>query len=140
MGIAPNERPRVKLECLNLLVRLRLDEKRQRLIARFIDTYLRLNVAEEQQFQTELEATMPKQKEAVMEAMTSWEERGIERGRNQEATTFVLRLLTRRFGSLATELEEGIKALSTIQLEELGEALLDFTDVTELAAWLQHNQ
>jgi len=148
MGIAPDEPPKVKLECLNLLVRLRLDKKRQRLIARFIDTYLRLNVAEEQRFQVELEATTPKQKEAVMEVLTSWEERGIERGlqrgreegRQQEAATFVLRLLTRRFGSLTAELEEQIKALSTIQLEELGEALLDFTDATELVAWLQHNQ
>jgi hypothetical protein len=104
---------------------------------------LRLNVAEEQRFQTELEATTPKQKEAVMEVLTSWEERGVElgmeRGRQQEAAPLVLRLLTRRFGSLTAELEEQIKARSTVQLEDLGEALLDFTDATELVAWLQQN-
>lgn len=75
-----------------------------------------------------------------MEVLTSWEERGVEIGRQQEAATFVLRLLTRRFGSLAAEQEEQIKALSTIKLEGLGEALLDFAGQAELIAWLQQNQ
>ena len=83
---------------------------------------------------------MPNQKEAVMEVLTSWEERGMERGRQQEAATVIVRQLTRRFGSLTAELEEQIKARSTAQLEDLSEALLDFTDMTELVAWLQHNQ
>jgi len=142
---------RAVLECLNLLVRLRLDEKRQRLIARFIDTYLRLNAVEEQRFWAELEARTPMEKEAVMEVLTSWEERGLKRGlqqgreegreegRQQEAVAFVMRLLTRRFGSLPADRTEQIRSLSTAQLEELGEALLDFADQAQLAAWLQRN-
>ena len=38
IGMAQQERPRVKLECLRLLVTLRLDPARMRLISGFIDT------------------------------------------------------------------------------------------------------
>jgi hypothetical protein len=41
MGMAEEERPRVKLECLRLLTTLRLDPARMKLISGFIDTYLR---------------------------------------------------------------------------------------------------
>lgn len=43
MRIAPKDWACVKLECLRLLVTLRLDPARMRLISGFVDTYLRLN-------------------------------------------------------------------------------------------------
>ncbi len=49
----------------------------------------------------------------------------------------VLRQLTRRFGTITPELEVQARELSTAQLGDLGEALLDFSDVTDLVAWLQ---
>ena len=145
MGVEVADRPRVKLECLDMLVRLRLDSSRQRLIGRFIDTYLRLNAEEELQFQRELEARLPEKKEAVMEVLTTWEERGLQRGlqqgreegRRQEAVFLVIRQLTRRFGRLTSTLEDQIKVLTTTKLEELGEALLDFANMEELMTWLQ---
>ena len=42
MNIAPEDRPRVKSECLRLLATLRLDSARVQMISGFIDTYLRL--------------------------------------------------------------------------------------------------
>lgn len=39
MNIAPEDRPRVKFECLRLLATLRLDPARMQLISGFIDTY-----------------------------------------------------------------------------------------------------
>ncbi|HEY9726077.1 MAG TPA: DUF4351 domain-containing protein, partial [Chroococcales cyanobacterium] len=48
----------------------------------------------------------------------------------------VMRLLTRRLGEVTPQVQERIQNLSIAQLENLGEALLDFTNVTDLEAWL----
>jgi hypothetical protein len=55
MKIAKADRPKVKAECLRLLVTLKLDPAKTRLISKFVDTYLRLNLKEEKMFQSELE-------------------------------------------------------------------------------------
>lgn len=48
----------------------------------------------------------------------------------------VLRLLNRRIGEINESLIERIQGLSIEQLENLGEALLDFSNVADLEAWL----
>ncbi|MEH1934274.1 MAG: DUF4351 domain-containing protein [Nostoc sp.] len=48
----------------------------------------------------------------------------------------VLRLLNRRIGEINASLIEKIKGLSIEQLENLGEALLDFSSVADLETWL----
>lgn len=58
-------------------------------------------------------------------------------GRTEEGRSLVLRLLKRRIGSITPELEEQVQALALPQLEELGEALLDFYDTSDLINWLQ---
>lgn len=80
MRIAKQDRPKVKAECLRLLVTLRLDPAKTQLISRFVDTYLRLNSNEEQSFQAEVDRMEIRQKEEIMEITTSWEEKGIEKG------------------------------------------------------------
>ena len=60
-----------------------------------------------------------------------------EEGRQQEAITFVFRQLTKRCGELPSELKSQIEKLSLSQLETLGEALLDFVSLDDLAVWLQ---
>ena len=52
----------------------------------------------------------------------------------------VLRLLQRRVGPLDTVYEEQIRRLSLEALEALSEALLDFTQVADVATWLQLHQ
>lgn len=49
----------------------------------------------------------------------------------------ILRQLKRRLGEVTAELEERIRSLSIAQLEDLGEALLDFSDTSDLVAWLE---
>ena len=82
MKIADRDRPRVKLECLRLLVTNRLDPSRTHLIARFVDAYLNLNSSEEQRLQKSLAAAdlLPEQREEVVELLTSWERKGMEKG------------------------------------------------------------
>ena len=80
MNIAPKERVRVKLECLRLLVTLRLDPARTKLISGFIDTYLKLNEIEQEEFDVEIRAQTSGETEQVMEIVTSWMEEGLRRG------------------------------------------------------------
>ena len=63
MAMKPEERPRVKLECLRLLATLRLDDARMHLISGFIDTYLKLNAEEERAFQSGVRVIPRKSKE-----------------------------------------------------------------------------
>ncbi len=48
----------------------------------------------------------------------------------------ILRQLSRRFGDIESSLVDQIRCLSVAQLEELGEALLDFHAVVDLETWL----
>jgi Domain of unknown function (DUF4351) len=52
------------------------------------------------------------------------------------ASSALLPLLTRKFGAIAPEIQNQIQQLSIPQLEELGEALLDFSSMTDLTNWL----
>jgi len=136
MRFAAEERPKVKAECLRLLATLRLDPARMKLISGFVDTYLRLSPAEDRLFREEVAAIAPEQREAVMEIVTSWMEDGIQQGRRGEAAGLVVRQLTRRLGPLESTLLERINVLSVEATEDLGEALLDFHEISDLGAWL----
>jgi predicted transposase/invertase (TIGR01784 family) len=61
---------------------------------------------------------------------------GREEGRREEAVSLILRLLNRRLGEISSTLGQQIQELSLEQLETLGEALLDFTSLTDLTTWL----
>jgi hypothetical protein len=136
MNIAPKERPRVKSECLRLLATLQLDPARTQLISGFIDTYLRLNAQEEEIFQTEIAQFEPTQQEVVMQIVTSWMEEGIQQGELK----IIQRQLTKRIGVITPELQQELRGLSLTQLEDLAEALLDFSMQADLVAWLQQQQ
>lgn len=62
---------------------------------------------------------------------------GMDKGKREGELDLVLRLLTRRVGSVTPEVRSQVSALSLAQLEELGEALLDFSNPGDLVAWLQ---
>lgn len=63
-------------------------------------------------------------------------ESGKAQGRREEAVSLILRLLNRRLGEISSTLGQQIRELSLEQLETLGEALLDFTSLTDLTTWL----
>lgn len=65
---------------------------------------------------------------------------GLKEGRQNEALSFVTRLLTRRIGAIAPETTEQIQTLSVEELENLGEALLDFSEASDLTNWLNEHQ
>ena len=59
-------------------------------------------------------------------------------GRIEEVLSIVTRQLNRKLGKLPTTTIPKIKELSLEQLEELTDALLDFSSVTDLQTWLQN--
>jgi predicted transposase/invertase (TIGR01784 family) len=63
-------------------------------------------------------------------------EEGRQEGRRLEALALILLLLKRKLSSLESGVEAQVQALSLAQLEDLGEALLDFRDSEGLLDWL----
>lgn len=51
----------------------------------------------------------------------------------------IMRLLNRRLGSIPDRVSTQIGQLTVPQLEDLGEALLDFTSLANLEEWLSQN-
>jgi predicted transposase/invertase (TIGR01784 family) len=67
-------------------------------------------------------------------------EEGRQEGRQEGEKKLIIRLLNRRLGEIDALLIERIAGLSIEQLENLGEALLDFSSVADLEDWLtQHS-
>jgi hypothetical protein len=95
-------------------------------------------------------------KEVVMELITSWERKGraeglreglregraegLREGRAEglrEGQRLVVeRMLTRRFGALPPEVRARLATLTEGELTALADALLDFTSLAEVEAWL----
>ena len=65
---------------------------------------------------------------------------GREEGREEGQKSLLLRLLTRKVGELSSEVRQNIDNLSIEQLENLGEALLDFSSIVDLENWLKTHQ
>jgi predicted transposase YdaD len=69
-----------------------------------------------------------------------WRQETLDEGRQEgldHERSLILRLLTRRVGSLTPENRSQVESLSLDQLESLGEALLDFSSSTDLEGWLR---
>ena len=133
MQITPEDRPKVKAECLRLLVTLKLDPAKMQLISGFIDIYLNLNESEEQTFRDEIGTIELEEREAVMQIVTSWMRTGIQQGQ----ASMVIRQLRHKFGEIDSNIEAQIQKLSSPQLEDLSESLLDFEQLEDLTAWLR---
>ncbi len=69
------------------------------------------------------------------EILQEGEKLGREEGLQRERS-LILKQLTRRVGTLTPEQLEQVQALSLDQLENLGEALLDFSAAADLEHWL----
>lgn len=67
-------------------------------------------------------------------------EQSLQEGIEQGKLAIINRLLARKIGAIAPDLQSTINSLSATALDELSEALLDFSDETELATWLAQHQ
>jgi predicted transposase YdaD len=60
-------------------------------------------------------------------------------GKAEEGRYLVIKQLTRKLGNLNPQLLDRVNSLPIDRLELLGEALLDFTSLDDLEAWLSQN-
>jgi predicted transposase YdaD len=60
-----------------------------------------------------------------------------QEAKQEEAINLLVRQLSKRFGKLTHSYIENINKLTIAQIEDLGEALLDFTDINDLEQWLK---
>lgn len=65
---------------------------------------------------------------------------GQREGRLEGEQRLVIRLLNRHLGEIDASLIQQVRELSIEQLEALGEALLDFSSVADLQAWLNQRE
>ena len=114
----PNQQRNISA-CVEVLARLKFDEN-------LIRQFLREDLMRES----------PLYQEILQEGV----QQGIQQGIQQGEVTLTLRLLTRRLGSVPPQLRSQIQQLSTTQVEDLGEALLDFSSTQDLVDWLQTHQ
>ncbi|ANV83157.1 flagellar assembly protein H [Picosynechococcus sp. PCC 7003] len=139
MNFKSEERPKVKLECLRMIVTLRLDSARIHLLSGFVDTYLRLNMAEQQVFEQELHRIQPQEEAQVLQIVTSWMEEGLQQGRQEEACKIILRFIQQRFPDQVSGFKPQIQALNLAQLDALSDRLFGFESAAELETWLREN-
>jgi predicted transposase YdaD len=64
----------------------------------------------------------------------------LQQGRRQEALSLVMRQLNRRLGEVNPAAIERVRGLSIDRLEELGVALLDFSNMADLMAWFTQQE
>ena len=65
---------------------------------------------------------------------------GEKKGLQQGEANLTIRLLKRRCGNLTPIQEQKVRSLTIPELESLGEALLDFQNMSDLENWLQDNR
>jgi predicted transposase/invertase (TIGR01784 family) len=80
-----------------------------------------------------------KQTRVYQQALQEGRQEGRQEGEQAGEARIVLRLLTLRIGELSPETQLQVQSLSSRQLESLSEALLNFSQLSDLQDWLQSN-
>jgi hypothetical protein len=143
MNIPREDRPRVKLECLRMLVTLKLDRARASLITTFMNSYLKLTTAEAVVYNQEREKVDPPEREAIMVLTNEWIEEGRDEGRREahaehrRSNEKVVRRLLALERVDASLLLNRLDQLDSVQLQQLVDRLIDSSVPFDPDAWLK---
>ena len=74
--------------------------------------------------------------EAKQEGRQEGRQEGLQEGRQEGEIHLLIRQLSRRFGKISDRRVQVINSLTLEQLDDLGEALLDFGELADLDNWL----
>jgi hypothetical protein len=141
MKMSKSDRPRVKAECLRLLITLKLDPGKSDLIGEFMETYLDLSNQESQVYERAIAEFEPQIREEAMEFGTSWRrlgraegrEEGREEGRAEGERKALIMIGTRRLGEPLDAVRAAIDGITSVQrIEELMSRLLEVESWDEL--------
>ncbi|MFB2897066.1 DUF4351 domain-containing protein [Aerosakkonemataceae cyanobacterium BLCC-F50] len=75
--------------------------------------------------------------EGRQEGLQEGLQEGRQEGLQQEAFALIVRLLTRKFGTIDEGVRSQLSTLPVSLLEDLAEALLDFESIADLPVWLE---
>ena len=128
-------KPRLKAICLSGIAQSDINEVQSALLAFFVETYLPLNEAEEEEFQKLIQ----KEEVVVMQFITSWERKGIIKGEHQgiikgELTArreTLLLQLQEKFSEVPSTVVQQVEAISS--KDELEQLLRKFVHANSLA-------
>ena len=141
----PLARFTIKTRIIRNLYKLGHKSDKIRELFRLIDWMMHLRPDLDRKFKTELiayeqELEMPYvtsiERIAKEEGREEGREEGLELGREAESAALLLLMLRRLWGTLPSELEQGVMSLSLDQKRSLGESLLDFKSLEDLKKWL----
>ena len=117
MGYTESERVELKKQFLRMLVRMELDEAKQRLLFGFFETYVKLSDEEERRLRSEVNEMETKEKEQVMELIISYEQKALEKGREE---------------GVKQGIKQGMKRLVQTMAKK-GMSVKDIANVTDLS-------
>jgi predicted transposase YdaD len=80
------------------------------------------------------------QDKAKEEGLQKGRQEGLQEGRQEGEAELLIRQLNRRCGILSVSLQEKVRSLSIPDLESLGEALLDFQNISDLESWFKNQK
>jgi hypothetical protein len=121
-----------QLEAIAEVLSFDIEDPRRSSILRLLSNW-KISVEVTREFEEQDEELLM----ALSQAYLEWEQQTEQRGIQQGELALILRLLARRIGTIAPPQETQIRSLSLSQLEDLGEALLDFTQLSDLENWLK---
>jgi hypothetical protein len=141
----PSRRKAWKLSLIRRLYETGYDRQDILYLFKFIDWVMILPEGLKQAFWQELKAY---EEERKVPYITSVEEIGFERGiqqgrqegRQEESRSLIFLQLAQKFGELPPPLRDQISQLSLTQREALAVALLNFSTLSDLEAWLESFQ
>ena len=131
MNYSRAERVRLKADFLRLVLGAGIDAARESLLLGFLQTYMRLGRQEESNFE-ELVIGEPEYRR-LEKMITTYERRGMRKGRIEGRRALLILQLERKFGELDPALKAKVKEIRTAKrLESLALAVLDIDDIDQL--------
>ncbi len=130
-------RGETQAQAITEVMALSLEDPRRTPLLRMLCAWKIVTIKTHPSLFNDLEATKMAYPQVFLDWEAATQQRWQEMGAQGNALTIALRLLHRRIGSLDEALEALVAKLSTPQLEDLSEAVLDFSTVEDLRRWLQ---
>jgi hypothetical protein len=118
-------------------------------VADFFFTYQKMSPEEDLQLLREIGTVeLTERGDQIMQVSNPWIRVGIreglaagrEEGRLQGEVELILKLLGRRLGTIQDADKKAVRKLELSKIEDLGEALLQFSTYQDLTRWLRKNK